>query len=95
MSSNLCTIYVVFMLADKAKLMAVQKHDPLTVFVFEFQHDAYDLLSAHKRVDLPVILLDYGSTTSVKLSVGKLRDQVNSNSLPTCTSSRDQHAPLT
>ncbi|RYC58314.1 hypothetical protein CHU98_g7895 [Xylaria longipes] len=63
---------------DRAKLMAVQKFDKLTVFALDFYHDKYDWATAHNLVDLPVVLVEYGKTkTSVKWVSRAFRSQVN------------------
>ncbi|KAI0909006.1 hypothetical protein F4823DRAFT_563347 [Ustulina deusta] len=63
---------------DQAKLMAVQKLDKLTVFALDLRHDKYDWVTAHILVNLPVILVNYGKTTTYVKRVSRpFRSRVN------------------
>ncbi|KAJ9160835.1 hypothetical protein NKR19_g2844 [Coniochaeta hoffmannii] len=50
----------------------------LTIFVFDLWYDQYDRATAHHKVDLPVLLVDYGKKYSVvKLASREFRDEAN------------------
>ncbi|KFH42701.1 hypothetical protein ACRE_065530 [Hapsidospora chrysogenum ATCC 11550] len=64
--------------ASGAELMTIYKWDRLTIFVFKVPYDGYDWATAHHKVDLPVILVDYGKRLSlVKLCGQEFCDEVN------------------
>ncbi|RYP48549.1 hypothetical protein DL768_005588 [Monosporascus sp. mg162] len=65
---------------DRSGLLAIQRWRRLTAFVFDVFHDEYDLSSAHHKVDLPVVLVDYGSRNGsayVRIASQHFRDFVN------------------
>lgn len=65
---------------DRCKLLAIQVWQRLTVLVFDVFYDDYDVLEAHKVVDLPVILVDYGKRLSyVRLASPEFREEVNNH----------------
>lgn len=64
--------------ASRAKLMTIYKWDRLTIFVFNVWYDDYDWATAHHKVDLPVVLVDYGKRMScVKVCSQEFCDEVN------------------
>ncbi|KAL2756518.1 hypothetical protein ACRALDRAFT_2026580 [Sodiomyces alcalophilus JCM 7366] len=64
--------------ASRAELMTIYKWDRLTIFVFNIWYNDYDWATAHHKVDLPVILVDYGKRmSSVKICSQNFRDEVN------------------
>ncbi|KAJ8133329.1 hypothetical protein O1611_g297 [Lasiodiplodia mahajangana] len=50
---------------EKSRLIAIQKWPKLDVLVFDIFYDNYDPNTAHYKVDLPVLLVDYGKASSV------------------------------
>ena len=64
---------------SRAKLMTIWKVERLTIFAFDVWYDKYDWATAHHKVDLPVLLVDYGKRfSSIKIGGSKFRDDVNS-----------------
>lgn len=64
--------------ASRAKLMTIYKWDRLTIFAFNIWYDGYDWATAHHKVDLPVLLVDYGKRFScVKVCGQAFCDEVN------------------
>ncbi|KAJ2901517.1 hypothetical protein MKZ38_001745 [Zalerion maritima] len=61
---------------SRAKLMTVWKVQRLTIFTFDVWYDDYDWATAHRKVNLPVILVDYGKRLScVKIRTYKCHAQ--------------------
>lgn len=54
----------------KSRLIAIQKWPKLDVLVFDIFYDNYYLDTAHHKVDLPVLLVDYGKASSVVRKTG-------------------------
>lgn len=64
--------------SSRAQLMTIYKWDRLTVFAFNLWYDGYDWATAHHKVDLPVVLVDYGKRMSfVKVCSKEFCDEVN------------------
>ncbi|SPQ27197.1 b5aa7e62-8470-40dc-8c8e-b36c82441ea0 [Thermothielavioides terrestris] len=58
--------------------MTIYKWDRLTIFAFNVWYDDYDWATAHHKVDLPVVLVDYGKKVSTTRVCGQeFRDEVN------------------
>ncbi|KAI1116267.1 hypothetical protein F5Y14DRAFT_76165 [Nemania sp. NC0429] len=63
---------------SRAKLMTIWIWHRLTIYAFDLWYDAYDWATAHHKVDLPVLLVDYGRRMSyVKIAGRELRDRAN------------------
>ncbi|KAL2174140.1 uncharacterized protein P884DRAFT_294575 [Thermothelomyces heterothallicus CBS 202.75] len=64
--------------ASHAKLMTIYKWARITIFVFNVWYNDYDWATAHHKVDLPVVLVDYGKRLSfVKVCSQEFCDEVN------------------
>ncbi|KAI0004034.1 hypothetical protein F4779DRAFT_621507 [Xylariaceae sp. FL0662B] len=50
---------------ERSQLVAIQKWPKLDVLVFDVFYDTYDLNTAHHKVHLPVLLVDYGKAHSI------------------------------
>ena len=63
---------------SRAKLLTIWKVHRLTIFTFDVWNDGYNWATAHHKVDLPVLLVDYGKRLSyVKVGSQDFRDKVN------------------
>ncbi|KAH7190777.1 hypothetical protein DER44DRAFT_815864 [Fusarium oxysporum] len=62
---------------SRAKLLTIWKCDRLTIFAFDLWYDDYDWATAHHKVDLPVLLVDYGKRSYVKVAGHEFQDEVN------------------
>ncbi|KAI1122726.1 hypothetical protein F5Y10DRAFT_253403 [Nemania abortiva] len=63
---------------EKSQFLAVQKWDRLHVLVFDIFYDNYDPNTGHLKVDLPVLLVDYGKRLSVfRRTSPEFRETVN------------------
>ncbi|KAF5024697.1 hypothetical protein F66182_3226 [Fusarium sp. NRRL 66182] len=62
---------------SRAKLLTIWKCDRLTIFAFDLWYDDYDWATAHHKVDLPVLLIDYGKRSYVKVAGHEFQDEVN------------------
>ena len=61
-----------------AKFLTVWKVQPLTISFFDLWNNGYNWAMAHHKVDLPVLLIDYGKKhSSVRVGGRKFRDEVN------------------
>ncbi|KAH8707027.1 hypothetical protein GQ44DRAFT_777594 [Phaeosphaeriaceae sp. PMI808] len=60
------------------KLLAIQKWQQLTILAFDIFNDDYDASTAHHKVNLPVLLVDYGKRLSyVRIASPELRESIN------------------
>ncbi|KAF4434347.1 hypothetical protein F53441_13691 [Fusarium austroafricanum] len=65
---------------DKSRILAIQKWTKLTALVFDVFHDEYDVSTAHQKVDLPVLHVDYGRTHSyARVASRQFRETVNNH----------------
>ncbi|KAH7464057.1 hypothetical protein FOMA001_g17894 [Fusarium oxysporum f. sp. matthiolae] len=62
---------------SRAKLLTIWKCDRLTIFAFDLWYDDYDWATAHHKVDLPVLLVDYGKRSYFKVAGHEFQDEVN------------------
>jgi hypothetical protein len=73
-----CSTLGIDPVASRAKLMTIYKWDRMTIFAFNVWYDDYDWATAHHKVDLPVLLVDYGKRLSnVKVCSKEFCDEVN------------------
>ena len=63
---------------SSAKLLTIWKVHRLIILTFDMWNDGYDWSTAHRKVNLPVLLIDYGKRlSSVKVGSHDFKDKVN------------------
>ncbi|KAF2001682.1 hypothetical protein P154DRAFT_157876 [Amniculicola lignicola CBS 123094] len=63
-----------------SKLLAIQKWQQSTILVLDIFNDDYDESTAHHKVNLPVLLVDYGKRLSyVRVASPDLQDRINTH----------------
>ena len=63
---------------NKTRFIAINIWQRLTILVFDIYHIKYDVSTAHRQADLPVLLVDYGRKRSYsRVASPEFRNTVN------------------
>lgn len=58
--------------------LAWEQWDTIDILVFDLWNDAYDFMTAHEPIDLPVVIVDFGRTnTRISIASPMYRREVN------------------